>query len=306
MLTDTTPALCCIEGDCRRRLLVVPGGRTSGAELLDGVLSCERCAAEYPVLGGIPIVVPRAARWVATYREAVLASLVETERAHPRAIEEVLAFAEKAGPVEAMRFGDDWTPGERTDEDGWPVPKVAGEAGECFEEFLRRAQKTAPEALILDALAEDRSHHVLEIGVGVGRLAAGLAKTGRNVLVGDVSLRAVLSACQRGGPQVRGMVLDAERLPFSSESIGAMVALELVDLLDDPASFVCEARRVLRLGGRLYLATPDPAACELERHLTDAEFVVKADLDGVPWIRAHSERYYQVYFTRVMVAERNS
>jgi SAM-dependent methyltransferase/uncharacterized protein YbaR (Trm112 family) len=296
--------LCCVEAGCRGRLEIVPGGRTSGDELMDGVLACDKCPAEYPVLGGIPIVLPRAAHWVATYREAVLASLLEAERAHPRAVEEVLAFAEKAGPVEVMRFGDDWTPGERAEE-GWPRPNVAGEAGERFQEFLQRAKKTTPEALILDALAEDRSQQILEIGVGAGGLAASLAGTGRNVTVGDVSLRAVLSACRKAGPLMTGIVLNAEALPFSAESVGAVVALELVDLLDDPRRFVAEAHRVLRLGGRLYLATPDPAACELEQHLAASDFVVKADLDGVPWIRAHSERYYQVYFTRVIIAERN-
>lgn len=59
------------------------------------------------------------------------------------------------------------------------------------------------------------------------------------------------------GQLVRG---DAHALPFADERFTAVVAGELIEHLFQPPVFLCECNRVLRMGGRLVLSTPNPHA----------------------------------------------
>jgi ubiquinone/menaquinone biosynthesis C-methylase UbiE len=50
---------------------------------------------------------------------------------------------------------------------------------------------------------------------------------------------------------------NAEQLPFSSSSFDAIVCVDVVEHLTDPAMFLREAQRVLRPGGKLVICTPN-------------------------------------------------
>jgi SAM-dependent methyltransferase len=50
--------------------------------------------------------------------------------------------------------------------------------------------------------------------------------------------------------------LDAHALPFGSQCLGAIVALDVLHHLADPVSFLKEAERVLAPGGRLVMVEP--------------------------------------------------
>lgn len=90
----------------------------------------------------------------------------------------------------------------------------------------------------------------LEIGVGSGRFAAPLG-----VQVGLDPAPAMLAhAAGRGVEVVEGV---AEYLPFADSSFDHALLVTTLCFLDSPAEALCEARRVLRPGGRLVIGFID-------------------------------------------------
>lgn len=90
---------------------------------------------------------------------------------------------------------------------------------------------------------------VLDVGCGDGALAEALADLpppGAGVAgwVGLDASATMLSAAPR--PSIRG---DAATLPVADASVGAVCALWMLYHLEDPATVVHEAHRVLRVGG---------------------------------------------------------
>jgi len=101
------------------------------------------------------------------------------------------------------------------------------------------------------------SGRVLDVGCGTGRLAAELARRGAEVAGVDRSPE-MLAVARRNAPAGLDLrVARAEQVPFGDGSFDRVAYVLSVHLLDRPAAFR-EARRVLRPGGRLVVATFDP------------------------------------------------
>lgn len=282
----------------------------------DGVIKCRKCKADYPVLGDVPILVPAPEEWVAAYREAVVSSLAEARRLTRRALEVIELFAARAPRTEPLRFGDDWVPSEEPGPNApaAPRPEDLGPAASALGEFLAAAASpTLPERL-LSMLGRRSLGTVLELGPGAGTLSRHLRHRAKRLVVADLSLRATLralAACRKGkGAPVVGAVVDAEALPLRRGAARTVVAANVVDLLDHPAAFLSSVADGLASKGRLLLSTPAPGfgmpegdAAILDGlvdrsglHITKAE-------DGLPWVRAHGSRHYEVYLVRAIVAE---
>lgn len=100
---------------------------------------------------------------------------------------------------------------------------------------------------------------VLEIGCGRGGLANWLVQGDPHLLVAaDFSTSAVSAASRKpmAGP-VTFAVADVQRIPHPDESFDIVVSCETVEHVLQPATAVKELARVLRLGGRLLLTTPN-------------------------------------------------
>jgi SAM-dependent methyltransferase len=234
-----------------------------------GLLLCG-CETAFPVLAGVPILVPEPALYLHQYRDAVLATLAESGLATPEAVQLVLDFGAACPGGEPLRFGDDWV----EDEVSWPEP-VAG-APEALRRLIEEAHG-APERAIEELLGGP-FERVAELGCGAGLLTRRLRSRHTRVLACDLSLRAVLRA---GLP---GLVLDAEALPLAG--LDALVAANLIDLLDEPGLFLEEA---LETAGRVVLSTPE---AEL---VSDAQETRAA----VPWLRPHGPAEWQLYLLTV-------
>ena len=303
------------------RLAVVRGGRARGGGLDVGALACHRCEQHYPVLGGVPILVALPNEWVAAYHDAVLAALSEAGRASRTAVELVQQYAAAApAHVEPLRFNDDWIEQEE-DPEVIPEPDKGvtivdhGSPARAFANFVESARGSGPRETLLDLLANHQFGTVVEVGSGAGTFARPLRQRAKRYVVCDLSLRAVfrsLDAAKRTrGSLIGGAVVDADRMRMRSGSVDTLVAAQLIDLLSDPGEFLSSAAIALSDEGKLGMITPapdlgDPMGNEnrLREAVEAAGLHVDAERDGIPWIREHSSRHFQVYFALAMVVSK--
>ena len=161
---------------------------------------------------------------------------------------------------------------------------VSPEQARRFYDRIGRGQDARPlsERRALDALAEQgdfgRARAVVEFGCGTGRFAARLLRErlpGDATYLGlDVSPRMVALATAALAPwadRARVLLTDgAVRLPVADASVDRVVSTYVLDLLSpaDAAAFVAEARRVLRPGGALAVASLAPGRTPPARLVT--------------------------------------
>jgi len=133
--------------------------------------------------------------------------------------------------------------------------RYAGTTPGTFEAFSSRHMK------ILEILAAQKPHKLLDVGCGDGRFAAFLSESiGIAEVCGvDISESAVSEARKRGISAVKAD-LDRDGLPFPDEQFDAVLAGEVIEHVYDPDFFLSELRRILRVNGLLVLSTPNLAA----------------------------------------------
>jgi demethylmenaquinone methyltransferase/2-methoxy-6-polyprenyl-1,4-benzoquinol methylase len=105
-------------------------------------------------------------------------------------------------------------------------------------------------APLRQALAGAPGPSLADIGGGTGNYALALRDEGWQPIVIDRSPEMLAQAADKGLPTVR---VDAGALPFAGESFDAAMLVSMLHHLDDRASALAEARRVLRPGGHLAL-----------------------------------------------------
>ncbi len=95
---------------------------------------------------------------------------------------------------------------------------------------------------------------VIELGIGTGRIAVPLAKTGYRVVgvdVGEKMLSRLRDNMAGESFAIRAVRADVTVLPFAADSFSAAIAVHVFHLLDDMEPCIHEARRVLLPGGCL-------------------------------------------------------
>lgn len=110
-------------------------------------------------------------------------------------------------------------------------------------------------AAMIAALAPGRKDVILELAGGTGELAAAIAPRVARYVFTDFAPAMVEAAKRRGIPGVEYRVLDMQSIDLPDASVDGVICRYGVMLVPDPALALREARRVLRPGGKLVLAT---------------------------------------------------
>ena len=125
-----------------------------------------------------------------------------------------------------------------------------------FETLVARATGEAIEPL-LDAAGAAAGVRVLDVGSGLGALAA--AAAARGALPTGIDLAAgMVDAARVRHPDIEFVLGDVEGLPFEDGSFDAAIAAFVVNHLPEPERGAAEMARVVRPGGRIALAMWGP------------------------------------------------
>ena len=121
---------------------------------------------------------------------------------------------------------------------------------------------------ILKALKEKCK--VLDIGAGAGVFSIALAHLGFDVTATNLVIedRSETNFFWKFGCKFVSLNLDHQKMPFLDEEFDAVLCLHVVEHLKKPLLALREMRRVLRLGGKLILMTPNGAITSMYKRLS--------------------------------------
>lgn len=207
---------------------------------------CSSCAAEYPIVLGIPDFRIFPDPWIG----------IEDDRAKARRVAELAGSA----PFEdAVRAYWELTPTTPRDLAARFTRHVLG-AKERSADWLDR----------LDDAESPTPGPWLDIGCGTADLVAAAAARGITVVGVDIALRWLAVAAYREELGRRTSLLvcaNGEHLPFPSASFARVVSLGTLEHCRDAERVLCDARRVLRPGGVLRVTTVNRYSLLSEPHV---------------------------------------
>ena len=119
---------------------------------------------------------------------------------------------------------------------------------------------------------------VLDIGCGGGLVAEPMARLGADVTGADAAEGNI--AVARVHAEGQGLAIDyrattAEALAAESQRYDAVLALEIVEHVADPAAFIATCRDLLRPGGLLILSTLNRTARSFGAAILGAEWILR-------------------------------
>lgn len=300
MRVATLPWLACPAPGCSGRLSVGNGvppryQEAGETELLEGILVCGSCGAEYPVILGAAILVPEQHRYLWAFwndiercaTEIAGAEISITIRAYLGIPGVHIGRAEPDDPWDQSL---DWTTspyiqahfdtGSLTSDlpQGWwqdAVGRFGAESVDPYTYLVATARGMTGPARGL----------AVEVGTGVGRITADLAADYRFCIGVDWSFRAVLTARRlllsqpspmeayplegergqsvdhtlrplRSSGNLDYVVADGAALPFPNGGASCVAALNVLCAATEPRRLIDEIRRVAAPGGLLLLSSP--------------------------------------------------
>jgi SAM-dependent methyltransferase/uncharacterized protein YbaR (Trm112 family) len=255
-------------------LALAEGAQERDGDVLAGILVCADagCRQEYPIIDGIPVIMPDLRRHLG---ERAIELLLRDDL--DPAVQSLLGDA--LGPdswFDIIRQGvstyawDSYADLDPAEQVGAVLP---GAARRCLAELLDLVRPWQPGAApMLDLgcgggrtsfdLAAAGTGLVLGIDANLAllRLARRVAKTGRGHYarrrVGTVYDGRAFQGALPGRERVDFWACDALALPFAPQQMGLVAALNLLDCVADPRRLLDGMARLIKPNGALLLATP--------------------------------------------------
>lgn len=135
------------------------------------------------------------------------------------------------------------------DDDSTRKAATANTFGESADGYLH--SRTHSEGADLELLASwcDDATRALDVATGAGHTAGALLGVGISDVVAADASPSMIATSIDSFPGVRGVVADAERLPFGTDSFEVVTCRIAAHHFPDPEAFVREVSRVLAPGG---------------------------------------------------------
>ena len=133
----------------------------------------------------------------------------------------------------------------------------------------KHEEELGPDGWMAAATA-GRCNTLLEIGCGTAALLAPATKRFDSVTGVDISMAWLVAAKKRlaeMGVACRLVCACAESLPFPSEAFDAIVALDVLEHVHDPAKVLSEVHRVCSPGAAVLCSTPNRFSLTAEPHV---------------------------------------
>jgi ubiquinone/menaquinone biosynthesis C-methylase UbiE len=125
-------------------------------------------------------------------------------------------------------------------------------------------------AKALDTANFKRFSSVLDVATGSGRMALALAQKNYKVLSCDISPEALIKAKARLGEMIDRValqVMNAEAMPFKSNSLPAITCANALHEMDNPVAVLREIARIISPAGKLLVIDFNPFGFNLMERL---------------------------------------
>ncbi|MEE9274958.1 MAG: methyltransferase domain-containing protein [bacterium] len=130
--------------------------------------------------------------------------------------------------------------------------------GETFNDVTLNVSTYYHYRKIFDVIVGSPRAAVLELGCHTGKNLRYIAEKNPGVKTFglDISFLSLLKACTNNVHGTGFLSGSAERLPFKEGCVDAVLCMDLLEHLSDPAACLAEASRVLRRGGKIAIKCP--------------------------------------------------
>ncbi|MGW4369391.1 class I SAM-dependent methyltransferase [Nocardia takedensis] len=139
---------------------------------------------------------------------------------------------------------------------------------DTHEHFSERAH--SPTDDVLGALDLSGAEYLADIGCGDARFLAALRAAGHHGPLVGIDTSPAMVAAADTLPGVRGVLADAERMPFDDNTFDALTARHMLGHVPDPRGALDEFRRTTKPGGTVAVVVNHPVTCPLTTELVTA------------------------------------
>jgi len=140
--------------------------------------------------------------------------------------------------------------------------------------------------ICIKTLKTKKGEHILDVGCGTGFFARNVAKNGAKVVALDMSenmLKVAKEIARKENLKIKFVKGNAEKLPFKNSSFDKLIAVDLIQHLNEPKEFIKEASRVVKKGGKIVLAWPHSKSLYRMKYYFE-KLILQRNLPFTAWL----------------------